>query len=73
MSPSSQFAQSQISKAIFRGRAITAWRKPELTGIYTLTFRELKNAGKSLLLGKAIPEILSCPKWFYVPLMRLYH
>jgi hypothetical protein len=34
-------------KAIFWERAIPACRKPELIGSFKLTFRGLKNAGKS--------------------------
>jgi hypothetical protein len=39
---------NQQSKAIFRGQAIPACCKLKLTGIFKLTFRGLKNAGKSL-------------------------
>jgi hypothetical protein len=34
-------------KANFRGQAIPACRKPELIGIFKLTFRGQKNADKS--------------------------
>ncbi len=37
---------------------IPACCKPELIGIFKLTFRGLKNSGKSLWLDKAIPEFL---------------
>jgi hypothetical protein len=57
----SQYAKSQKRiwwnqkpKAIFRGQAISACRKPELIGIFKLAFRELK---KQLWLDRAIAEI----------------
>jgi hypothetical protein len=65
VSPASQFAKYQNSvwwnrqpKAIFWGLVILGCRKPELTGVFKLTFWGLKNADKSHWLDKAIPEIL---------------
>jgi hypothetical protein len=57
-------------KPSFPGKRIPVCQ-PELVGIFKVTFRGLKNAGKSLLLDKAITEIRT--KWFYDPLVRLYH
>ncbi len=52
------------SKVIFRGWAVLACRKPEMIGIFKLTFPRLKNAGKSLWLDKAIPGILTALNGF---------
>ncbi len=48
----------KLPKVIFRGQAIPACPKPELIGIFKLTFRGLKNPGKWLWLDKFISEIL---------------
>ncbi len=49
---------NQLPKVIFRGRVIPACPKPELIGIFKLTFRGLKNPGKWLKLDKVISGIL---------------
>jgi hypothetical protein len=43
----------QQSNVVFRGIRIPVCRKPELIGIFKLTFQRLKNASKALM-----PEIL---------------
>jgi hypothetical protein len=58
LEPQKRIWWTQQPKAIFRGRAIPACHKPELIGIFKLTFRGLRNASKSLWLVKVIPGIL---------------
>ncbi len=48
---------NQLPKVIIRGRAIPACPKPELIGIFKLTFMGLKNLGK-WLLDRVMSEIL---------------
>ncbi len=54
-----------LPKVIFRGRAIPACCKPELIGIYKLTFWELKNAGNHVHLAKPYQKSLKGPKREY--------
>ncbi len=45
---------NQQSKAIFRGRGISACRKQEFIGVFNLIFRELKNAVKLIPIKRYI-------------------
>jgi len=51
------FDETSSLKPSFPGQRIPVCSQPELVGIFKVTFRGLKNAGKSLLLEKPITEI----------------
>jgi hypothetical protein len=55
---------------IFQGQAFPDSQKPELIGIFKLTFREQKNHRNCT---KSSQKSLSCTKWFNAPLVRWYH